>query len=142
MASFRISASVLALAMVLGGCGEDAAPVRSAPPPPARYVPPPAMHHAAAPSAHVQSLPGLQGVIGASEGELARLFGPPRLTVWEGDARKLQFSGGACVLDVYLYPPAPGGEPRATFVDARRGTDGRDVDRAACVAALRGKTAR
>jgi hypothetical protein len=30
----------------------------------------------------------------------------------------------------------PGAEPVATYVDARRPSDGLDVDRAACVAAL------
>ena len=55
----------------------------------------------------------------------------------EGDARKLQFSGTACILDVFLYPGAPGREPQATYVEARRGSDGKDVDRASCVAALR-----
>ena len=88
------------------------------------------------PSATVLAAPGLDGVIGANAAELARQFGSPRIAVWEGDARKLQFTGTACVLDIYLYPPAEGREPRATYVDARR-TDGRDVDRAACVAALR-----
>jgi hypothetical protein len=77
-------------------------------------------------------------VIGARSADLSRLFGPPRLDVVEGDARKLQFVGPACVLDVYLYPPDRG-EVRATYVDARRSTDARDVDRAACVAALRRK---
>ena len=51
--------------------------------------------------------------------------------------RKLQFSGQACVLDVFLYPLRPGAEPVATYVDARRPSDGVEVDRAACVAALR-----
>lgn len=88
------------------------------------------------PSATVLSAPGLDGVIGASAVELTRQFGNARIDVWEGDARKLQFTGTACVLDIYLYPPAEGRDPRATYVDARR-TDGRDVDRAACVAALR-----
>ena len=88
------------------------------------------------PKAHLQALPGLEGVIGADADALSRQFGAPRLDVREGDARKLQWSGGPCVLDAYLYPPDGGGRPIATFVDARRG-DGRDVDRAACVAALR-----
>ena len=48
------------------------------------------------------------------------MFGTPRLDIVEGDARKLQFSGGACVLDVYLYPPAAGREPETTYIDARR----------------------
>lgn len=83
------------------------------------------------------NLPGLEGVIGADGAALTRQFGTPRLDVIEGDARKLQFSGRACVLDIYLYPPQPGAAPRASYVDARRTSDGRDVDRAACVAALR-----
>jgi hypothetical protein len=76
-------------------------------------------------------------VIGANVQELTRLFGTPRLDVVEGDARKLQFSAAPCVLDVYLYPPAPGQAPRASYVDARRSGDARDVDRAACVASLK-----
>lgn len=88
-------------------------------------------------TARVQTLPGLEGVIGATSADLARQFGSPRLDVIEGDAHKLQFSGAACVLDIYLYPAAAGHEPQATYVDARRSSDGQDVDRAACVSALR-----
>lgn len=84
--------------------------------------------------------PGLEGVIGASRAQLAGQFGQPRLDVWEGDARKLQYGGTACVLDIYLYPTSRSREPLATYVDARRG-DGRDVDKAACVRALRGQPA-
>lgn len=87
----------------------------------------------------VQTIPGLQSVIGANESQLVRQFGQPRLNVWEGDARKLQFTGTACVLDVYLYPTAQSREPIASYVDARRSSDGQDVDRAACVAALHGR---
>jgi hypothetical protein len=87
--------------------------------------------------ARVMTLPGLEGVIGADTTALQRQFGTPRLDVWEGDARKLQFSSEACVLDVYLYPPRPGAAPTATYVDARRASDGLDVDRAACVKALK-----
>ncbi len=88
------------------------------------------------PSAQVLALPGLEGVIGATSADLIRQFGTARLDVWEGDARKLQFSGVPCVLDIYLYPTAKDREPQATYLDARR-SDGRDVDRAACVAALK-----
>ncbi|MGN6495726.1 MAG: hypothetical protein ACTHK5_00075 [Tsuneonella sp.] len=83
------------------------------------------------------TLPGLESVLGATTAKLQSEFGTPRLDVWEGDARKLQFSGEACVLDVYLYPARPGAEPTATYVDARRASDGLDVDRAACVKALK-----
>lgn len=82
-------------------------------------------------------LPGLEAVIGADARRLGELFGAPRLTVPEGDALKLQFSGTACVLDVFLYPLRPGGQPAATHVESRRASDGQDVDRANCVAALR-----
>ena len=43
----------------------------------------------------------------------------------------------ACVLDVYLYPGAGNADLRATYAEARRASDGKDVDRAACVTALR-----
>ncbi len=85
----------------------------------------------------VMNLPGLEAVIGKNATALANMFGPPRLEVKEGDARKLQFTGEACVLDIYLYPLSPGAQPSATYVSARRASDGLDVDRAACVAALR-----
>jgi len=85
----------------------------------------------------VQVLPGVQGVIGSTSSELTRQFGPARLDVWEGDARKLQFSSNSCVLDIYLYPTETDSEPKATYVDARQPSSGQDMDRAACIAALR-----
>ena len=88
-------------------------------------------------SATPQLVPGVEGVIGNDAAGLVRQFGKPRLDILEGDARKLQFSGRACVLDAYLYPPVAGKEPLATYIDARRPSDGQDVDRAACIAALR-----
>lgn len=84
----------------------------------------------------VMRLPGLEGVIGRSAPQLEQRFGKARLNVEEGDATKLQFSGDACVLDIYLYPMSPGTPALATHVEARRASDGRDVDRAACVRAL------
>ena len=101
--------------------------------PPTRPAPPASGFR----TARLRSLPGLEGVIGVDSATLQRMFGRPRLDVWEGDARKLQFSGEACVLDVYLYPARPGVAPTSTYVDARRASDGLDVDRAACVKALR-----
>ena len=102
--------------------------------PATKPAPPPAAGFRAA---RVMTLPGLEGIIGADSAALQRQFGTPRLDVHEGDARKLQFSGEACVLDVYLYPPRPGAAPTATYVDARRASDGLDVDRADCVRALK-----
>jgi hypothetical protein len=87
--------------------------------------------------AQALALPGLESVIGASAGELTRQFGPARLDVQEGDARKLQFAGPVCVLDVFLYPSAAGREPQATYVDARQTSDGKDIARTVCITTLR-----
>lgn len=84
-------------------------------------------------------VPGLEGVIGATADQLVRQFGKARLDVWEGDARKLQFTGTPCVLDIYLYPTSRSREPIATYVEARRASDVVAVDRAACVKALKGR---
>lgn len=137
----------LLLAGTLAACGPTTGTrVASTPAPTAtaRVAAVPATRPAAPPAtggfraAKVMSLPGVEGVIGADQAALQRAFGVPRLDVWEGDARKLQFSGEACVLDIYLYPPSQGAAPTATYVDARRQSDGLDVDRAACIRALRG----
>ncbi len=129
----------LGLLSACGGTGEAVQSIGTAPPPSrvSHLAPPPQLHHTV-PGLHIQNLPGVEGVIGATRSQLTREFGTPRLDVIEGDARKLQFTGTACVLDIYLYPAAAGEEPEASYVDARR-SDGRDVDRAACVAALRQK---
>ena len=110
--------------LLLAGCatakGERAAPaVERAPP--QRPVP--------------YNSTGLENVLGRTARMLETQFGKPALDVREGSARKLQFGGPACVLDAYLYPPKGGGEPIVTHVDARL-RDGRDLDRASCVAAL------
>lgn len=132
-------AAVLVLVPLLAACGGSSAgsvkSAASAAPPARSAVRAPVRKPISAP--HIQVIPGLEGVIGATPAELSRQFGTPRLDVYEGDARKLQFSGTACVLDVYLYPPAAGSEPTATYVDARRASDGEDVDRVACAAALK-----
>jgi hypothetical protein len=78
---------------------------------------------------------GLERVLGANGRELVALFGMADQDVREATARRLQFAGPICILDAYLYPPASGGEPTVTYVDARQ-PDGRDIDRASCVAAL------
>lgn len=66
--------------------------------------------------------------------ETLRLLGRPFLLVREGEARKLQYHLVACTLDLYLYPTAKGGEPLADYADARRGSDGRSVSLAPCIA--------
>ena len=129
----------LMLPPMLAACGASGVKSVSSSPPKPQPVVIRAPVHAPPARPRVLAAPGLEGVIGASPAELARQFGPARLDVWEGDARTLQFTGAACVLDVYLYPPAPGSPPEATYVDARRASDGQDVDRASCVAALKRK---
>lgn len=129
----------LMLPPMLAACGAGTVKSASTPPPRPQTVAIRAPVHAPPARARVLAAPGLEGVIGASPDELARQFGPARLDVWEGDARKLQFIGTACVLDIYLYPSAPGAPPEATYVDARRASDGQDVDRASCVSALKRK---
>ena len=74
-------------------------------------------------------------LIGRTARVLVDEFGPAQLDSREGPARKLQFLSPVCVLDAYLYPPRGGGEPIVTHVDARL-PDGREMDRASCVAAL------
>ena len=82
----------------------------------------------------VVSTSGLERALNQDARALTALFGEPELDVRENAARKLQFAGPICVLDAYLYPKA-GREPVVTYVDARQ-PDGRDIDRASCVAAL------
>jgi len=85
----------------------------------------------------VQQDSSLDLVIGQRADRLTQLFGPARLDLTEGDARKLQFADETCVLDIYLYPLNPSQPPVATHVEARRPQDGSAVDRGRCISALR-----
>lgn len=139
-ASIRFLAA-LGLAGLLSACGASgggAVKTASARPVPTKTVVRAPVPRAPQP-ARIMTAPGLEGVIGASAADLSRQFGPARLDVLEGDARKLQWTGTACVLDVFLYPQQAGADPRATYAEARRASDGQEVDRAACVAAMRRK---
>lgn len=78
---------------------------------------------------------GLERVMGKDAGTLVRLFGEPGLDIREGTARKFQFASATCVLDAYLYPPAPGAVPVVSYVETRT-PQGADLDRASCIAAL------
>lgn len=90
----------------------------------------------------VMAARGLEGVIGSPAGALTRRFGPPRIDLVEGDARKLQFAGAHCVLDIYLYPLASGAEPSATHLEARLRQGGTAVDRGACIREVEGQKQR
>ncbi len=72
-------------------------------------------------------------LIGLDVADLGRRFGQPIFQVQEGPGTKLQWAGGGCVLDVYLYPPESGsGVARVTYADARR-PSGADIDVASCL---------
>lgn len=130
----RRLALIAALAAMLGACaggggssgGRPVAAVR------------PAASHGAPRSTsvvmpEVMSPQGLGGVIGSPAAALTRRFGQPRIDLAEGDARKLQFAGRACVLDIFLYPVAASSEPTATHVEARLRQGGAPVDPGACI---------
>jgi len=115
----RARIATLAAAIALSAC-TTAVPV---------VTPPPIARPSAVPAT------GLERVIGKDARNLVGLFGDADQDVREPGSRRLQFSGPICILDAYLYPPAKGKEPLVTYVDARQ-PDGRDIDRASCVAAL------
>lgn len=135
--------SALLLAASLSACATT--PPQSSPPAPPRTVeprvvppttPPPPAPVAGFRMPEIMQGPGLGGIIQEAAPTLIARFGQPRLDTPEGDMRKLQFRGEACVLDIYLYPLAPNTEPVATWVEARRASDGAAVDRLACIQAL------
>ena len=106
---YLLSAAAL---LLLAGCGTTPVPVIK----PDRPVP---------------SVPAQRGgLIGLDANTLATRLGRPRLQVREGDGTKLQFAGGTCLLDAYLYPSP--GLPRVTHVDTRN-REGRPVAQAECV---------
>lgn len=117
----KVPASLVGVSLLVAGCVSSPAE----PPKPAVQPVRPATY----------SVSGLQTVMGHNARSLESLFGRPDLDVREGTARKLQFVSPVCVLDTYLYPPRGGGDAIVTYMDARL-PDGRDMDRASCVAAL------
>lgn len=119
-------ATIVSLALLLGGCAGSAIP-RAAPP---QASPPPGS--AITPPRPIQT----NSLIGRNANSALGLFGKPRLDVAEGAGRKLQFSGSACILDVYYYAPRQGADALATHVDART-PDGRDANVPSCIEALR-----
>ncbi|HSJ77215.1 MAG TPA: hypothetical protein VK913_00650, partial [Erythrobacter sp.] len=95
----RPLAILCALGVTLGGCAGGSAPRPAGPVRPAA-----APHSTIVVVPEVMAPAGLQGVIGSPVAALTRRFGTPRIDLAEGDARKLQFAGRACVLDIFLYP--------------------------------------
>ena len=77
-------------------------------------------------------------LIGLTVPQLGELFGAPNLQIREGPGLKLQYRGGGCILDAYLYAPASGqGVERTTHVDTRL-PSGADTDQVGCEAAIEG----
>lgn len=110
---------------LMSGLALSACVAPSTAPAPGRVTVPPPPRYSAA---------GLESVLGQSASALTRLFGKPDKDIREVGARKLQFASPFCVLDAYLYPKGKS-EPVVTHIDARQ-PDGRDIDRASCVAAM------
>jgi hypothetical protein len=140
---------VASLSLLLAACatatspGTPApAPVATAAPDPVRPRPMPTLSPPVLPTAgfripEIMRGPGLDGVVREHAPGLLRQFGTPRLDLAEGDMRKLQWVGEACVLDIYLYPLRPDAQPVATWLEARRASDGAAVDLLLCMQALR-----
>lgn len=137
---------LLTLSLLVAGCATSGGSVAPGPaptigkdftrPPPQRPTTAPAMPSTSFRTPEIMRERGLETVIGKTAGQLERQFGKAQLDLIEGDARKIQFAGEPCVLDIYLYPLTPGTSPTATHVEARRASDGAAVDRASCVRAL------
>jgi hypothetical protein len=129
MTVVRATSLAIVPLIVLSACGSAVPAASGARPQPVSTRPAPVY-----PGTTSTVSPG--GLIGRDARALTGLFGTPRLDVREGAARRIQFAGSACVLDVYLYPQTSGREPVVTHVDARL-PDGRDTAADGCVAALR-----
>ncbi|OYU16109.1 MAG: hypothetical protein CFE37_01795 [Alphaproteobacteria bacterium PA4] len=109
----------LCFALLLAGCAATPTPAPVAAPPHAPAPPP----------------PGLSRILGSGAAGVTALLGPASMERSEGPARQLQFIRPACVLDVFLYPPAAGGAPVVRTAAARR-PDGSRIDAGACLALL------
>ncbi|MDQ3078576.1 MAG: hypothetical protein M3R03_01065 [Pseudomonadota bacterium] len=103
--------------LLLAGCGTTPTPTPSASP--------------------VQVVAPERGdLLGLDANALATRFGAPRLQVREGSGTKLQFAGGSCLLDAYLYPSPS--QPRVTHIDTRN-REGQPVLQAECIRMIQGR---
>jgi hypothetical protein len=120
--------------LLLAACGEGGGEVARPARLPAPPIPVPARVTGPATPAPVAA--SADSIRGQTARALVAQFGQPRIDLQEGPARKLQFAGAACVLDIYLYSPNGRGEAVATHFDTRL-RDGQPVNPASCVATLR-----
>lgn len=124
-AKFTSQTLILAITgVIFSGCAVPATVVPSGP----------SITPAIGQPAQPTSIKGMELILGLNATQLQRNFGKATLDVRESNGRKLQFRGGPCILDVYLYGNDSNSEV-ATHVDARR-SDGAAVDRESCVKAL------
>ncbi|MCP5367286.1 MAG: hypothetical protein H6906_07225 [Hyphomicrobiales bacterium] len=112
---------LVALAACVAPARKQVSPAPAAPPPaqvaraaPRPETPPPAP----------MPLPPADSLLGRDGDAVARLLGDPSFRREDRPAEVWQFRGEACVLDLFLYPPAGGGPHRVAHYEARgRGTD-------------------
>ncbi|HXV73560.1 MAG TPA: hypothetical protein VD713_02405 [Sphingomonadales bacterium] len=83
-------------------------------------------------AAEAEAAPAL---LGLEPKEVQALLGEVSFKRWEGAAQMMQFTGDACILDVYFYEEAPGAAFRAAHLAARN-SSGETVEAEACFRAL------
>lgn len=134
----RRAAFSLAIALGLAGCSGGtyvrSAPAAQAPTQPAQTGPAQTGPMTPFRSPQVMRGAGIDSVIGVGAGDLTDRFGEARIDLSEGDARKLQFTSDACVLDIFLYPLEANAAPVATHIEVRARNGGGEADRANCIA--------
>ncbi len=122
----------LALLLPLGGCSLPA------PPPPPAPAPEPVLAPEAGPPLPpppVPVPPTAAMILDRTAAEVQAILGHPTLVRREDGAQMMQFADPVCVLDVVLYPPAPGAHFRARHLAARTPA-GATLDTATCLADL------
>lgn len=132
-------AALTALGLALSGCANGPKPGAPAVTRPVTARPAASARSTIVVVPQVMSPAGLEGVIGSPAAALTQRFGAPRIDLSEGDARKLQFAGSSCVLDIYLYPPRAGADPTAAHVEARLRQGGAAIDQGACIREVEGR---
>lgn len=118
----RAVAAILTLAL-LGGCAAPAQKTPATAPAAAKPATAPQQAARPAPAAEPEAepvvLPPPDSLLGRDAGEVAELLGDPSFRRRDKPAELWQFRGEACVLDLFLYPPATGGQHQVTHYGVR-----------------------
>ena len=125
------SLAAVILALSVSACASGSGNKVPTPVPRAPTVAPPAPGSFRGPP--MPEVGGRAGIMGANAAALTQRFGEARIDLTEGDARKLQFRGSTCVLDIFLYPVSAGAQPVATHIEARLRKDGSSTDEVSCI---------